>query len=82
MATTLKAPYDGADYQARIFWNQAIRLLTEADSVTAVEYECRDAKSIDDVAVGGLPLGLELEYFKLVFSGKFGSPSHVIAYKN
>ena len=51
MATTLKAPYDGADYQARIFWNQALRLLAESSVVAAVEYECRGAKSIDDVAV-------------------------------
>lgn len=51
MANSVVPISQGLDYQARIFWLEALRLLGDRSPVRAVGYEIADIKGFDDVVV-------------------------------
>ncbi len=51
MADAVIAPWHGGNYQARIFWQNALNLLSDHACVIEVTFEANGPKVFDDVVV-------------------------------
>lgn len=51
MVDAVTAPWHGANYQARVFWENAINLLVPGSCVAEVTFEANGPKAFDDVVV-------------------------------
>lgn len=83
MTDAVKARWHGDDYQARIFWLNALNLFDGATCVVEVTFEADGPKSFDDVVVkysppipGAGPLRVPAEYHQVKWhvqrGGRFG----------
>jgi hypothetical protein len=55
VANAVDARNQGDDYQARVFWYYALRMLDDKGSISGVRYETEEPKSFDDVIIDYSP---------------------------